>query len=89
VQVLKNKVFSVRLDGCKRPCRVYDVLCQYLDVPHRGEIILEMEQYVAEDLQEMAGSEDKYDAEIRRISSELADMIIEKAADYDYLWVTY
>ncbi|NOY23913.1 MAG: hypothetical protein GXO70_10450 [Acidobacteria bacterium] len=48
-----------------------------------------MEQYVAEDLQEMAGSEDKYDAEIRRISSELADMIIEKAADYDYLWVTY
>ncbi|NOZ13170.1 MAG: hypothetical protein GXO69_05915 [Acidobacteria bacterium] len=89
MQVLNKKVLSVRLDGCKRPRRVYDVLCQYLDVPHRGEIILEMEPYVVEDLRELAESEDKYDAETRRISSELADVIAENLSDFDYLWLTY
>ncbi len=89
MEVLDKKVLTARVDGCKRPRRVYDILCQYLDVPHRGEILLEMEEYIADDLRELADNEEKFDRETRCVAVEIADLIEEKAADYDYLWITY
>jgi len=89
MQVLDKRVLTVKLDGCKRPRRVYDILCEYLDVPHRGEIVLEMEPYVAEDLQELVENVEKYDGETRRIAEELIDIINGKSTDFEYIWLTY
>ena len=89
MEILDKKILTVALDDCKRPRRVYNILCEYFDVPHRGEIILEMENYVVDDLEELAGTEDKYDGETRRIAPELATIIKENLSDYNYVWLTY
>ncbi|PJB79172.1 MAG: hypothetical protein CO090_05560 [Acidobacteria bacterium CG_4_9_14_3_um_filter_49_7] len=89
MQVLDKRVLTVKMDGCKRPRRVYDILCEYFDVPHRGEIILEMEPYVAEDLQELVENVEKYNGETRNIAAELISIINGKSTDFDYIWLTY
>ena len=89
IQVLDKKALTVKLDGCKRPRRVYNILCEYLDVPNRGEIVLEMESYAAEDLQELLDNVDKYDGETRRITEELIDIMDRNSKEYHYVWLTY
>ena len=57
--------------------------------PNRGEILIEMELYVADDLLELAGSTEKYDVETRRIASLIAENIEKLHESYDFLWLVY
>ena len=86
---IERRVMTVQIEGCHRPRRVHSNLGEYLDVPNRGEILIEMEPYVAEDLMELAGNTDKYDVETRRVATLLAEQIENLHEKFDFLWVTY
>lgn len=89
LKAVERRVVTMQIEGCSRPRRVHTHLCEYLDVPYRGEILLEVEPYIAEDLREMAANTDKYDAESRRMAGLIADKIDSLHGQYDYLWLTY
>ncbi len=89
LKMVTRRVVTMQIDGCNRPRRVHTNLCEYLDIPYRGEILLEVEPYIAEDLREMAANVEKYDAESRRIAGLVADEIDKLQSEFDYLWLTY
>jgi len=89
IKVLERRVMTVQIEGCHRPRRVYNQLCEYLDVPQGGEILLEAEDYVADDLRELAANTERYDGETRQVANQIADTIMANAGATDYVWVTY
>lgn len=86
---VERRVMTVQIEGCHRPRRVHASLAEYLDVPSRGEILLEMEPYIAEDLMELAEASDRFDADTRNAASAIAERIQLLHEQFDFMWLIY